>query len=216
MGVGIILDLIILAVLGLSIFLGHKKGLIGVVFNLCALVVAIIVTAILYNPVTTLVINNTQIDDNIKTTIIEKGMLEKNAENGENEKSLTENIETHVTNTVKDGVNNAVEKSAGVIAEKVVAIGVAIALFIVVRIGLIFVKFIAEGLAELPIIKQFNKLGGTAYGILRGIIIVYAFFAICYFIINMTGSEFMTNMINTSLISKYLYAHNLILAIFTR
>ena len=57
------------------VFFGYKKGLIGVAFNLCAFLVAIIVTWILYNPVTNLVINNTEIDDGIKNAIIEKGVM---------------------------------------------------------------------------------------------------------------------------------------------
>ena len=58
---GIVLDVIILSVLALSLILGYRKGLIGVAFNLCAFLVALIITWILYTPITNLVINNTQI-----------------------------------------------------------------------------------------------------------------------------------------------------------
>ncbi len=210
MGIGLILDLVILIILGLSIFLGYKKGLIGVIFSLCAVIISIILTAILCKPVTDLVIKNTEIDDNIKNTIIENGLLEKN-ENKEDDKSINAYIEKYITNTIKDGVNNTIENNAQIIAEKVVAIGVIICLFIVLRILLILIKFIAEGIAELPVVKQFNKLGGVLYGILRGLIVIYLLFAICFFVVSISNSEFVTNAINTSYLSKFLYNNNIIL-----
>ena len=69
---GIILDIVLLAIFALSVFVGYKKGLIGVVFNLCAFLVSLVLTWILFTPVSNMIIKNTQIDDNIKNVIIEK------------------------------------------------------------------------------------------------------------------------------------------------
>ena len=62
---GIVLDVIILAILILSIIFGCRKGLIGVAFNLCAFLVALILTFILYKPVASFVIQNTDLYDNL-------------------------------------------------------------------------------------------------------------------------------------------------------
>ena len=210
---GIILDLVILAILILSIFMGYKKGLINVVFGLCAFVVALIVTLIIYNPITNLVIDNTQIDENIKNTIIENGIIEPKEDGDENENTLNSYIEKYVTVPMTDTANDAIEETAGVIAEKVVAIIVAIALFVVVRVALIFVKFIVGGIASLPIIKQFNKLGGIIYGILRGFLIIYVLLAILFFVVSVNNTGMISNAIDTSIISKILYANNIILNI---
>ncbi len=209
---GIILDIVILAILILSIVMGYKKGLIGVVFSLCALIVAIIVTIILYNPITNLVIKNTQIDDNIKNAIIENGIIEKSeSEDKDEKKQLNEYIQKYVTDGVTDATNNAIEKTAGVVAEKVVSVGVAICLFVVVRIALILLKFIAEGIAELPIIKQCNKAGGIAYGVLRGMIVIYGLLALAFFILSLTNSQTIGNTIDSSIVTKFLYTHNIFL-----
>ena len=210
---GIIVDVIIVVLLAISIFLGYKKGLIGVVFSLCAMLLAIIITVVLYNPVTDLVIKNTEIDENIKTAIIENGILEK-SETDENDKSINAYIKKYVTNNLKDGVNNTIENTAGVISEKVVSVGVAIALFIVVRIALLLLKFVAEGIAELPIVKQFNEIGGLAYGVVRGILVIYILLAICFFILSIKNIEPISNAIDASYIGKYLYNNNIILNIF--
>ena len=150
---GIILDVIILSVLALSLILGYRKGLIGVAFNLCAFLVALIITWILYTPITNLVINNTQIDEGIR-----------NSKTEENNNVINQYIQKYVTEPATNTANNVVEETAKVVSEKVVAIGVAIGLFIVVRIGLILLKFVAEAIAKLPVIKQFNKAGGLIYG----------------------------------------------------
>ena len=217
---GIVLDVIILSVLALSLILGYRKGLIGVAFNLCAFLVALIITWILYIPITNLVINNTQIDDGIRNTIIEKGVIKEKVENEKTEEKIEENdnvvnqyIQKYVTEPATNTANNVVEETAKVVSEKVVAIGVAIGLFIVVRIGLILLKFVVEAIAKLPVIKQFNKAGGLIYGAVRGMFIIYIFLAILFFIMSINNSGMIANMINSSIISKLLYENNLILNI---
>lgn len=217
---GIVLDVIILSVLALSIIFGYRKGLIGVAFNLCAFLVALIITWILYTPITNLVINNTQIDEGIRNSIIEKGVIKEKVENEKTEEKAEENnnvvnqyIQKYVTEPATNATNNVVEETAKVVSEKVVAIGVAIGLFIVVRIGLILLKFVAEAIAKLPVIKQFNKAGGLIYGAIRGMFIIYIFLAILFFIMSINNSGMIANMINSSIISKMLYENNLILNI---
>ena len=209
---GIILDIVLLAIFALSVFVGYKKGLIGVVFNLCAFLVSLVLTWILFTPVSNMIIKNTQIDDNIKNVIIEKGVIVVESNDKENEDNqINKYIQEYVSKPIKNTANNAVEETATIISQKVVAIGVAIGLFIVIRIVLIFLKFIAEGIANLPIIKQCNKAGGTLYGVIRGLFIVYIVLAILFFIMSINNVGVIADTINSSIISKYLYTHNIIL-----
>ena len=211
---GIILDIVLLAIFALSVFVGYKKGLIGVVFNLCAFLVSLVLTWILFTPVSNMIIKNTQIDDNIKNVIIEKGVIvveNNDKENEDEDNQINKYIQEYVSKPIKNTANNAVEETATIISQKVVAIGVAIGLFIVIRIVLIFLKFIAEGIANLPIIKQCNKAGGTLYGVIRGLFIVYIALAILFFIMSINNAGVIADTINSSIISKYLYTHNIIL-----
>ncbi len=68
---GILIDIILIAILIISAFLGYKKGLVKLGAKLFAGIIAIIITIIIYKPVANLIINNTQLDENIKNTIIE-------------------------------------------------------------------------------------------------------------------------------------------------
>ena len=211
---GIILDIVLLVFLLLSLIFGYKKGLIGVAFNLCAFLVALVVTWILYTPITNIVINNTEIDDGIKNAIIEKGVIKTQEDEAKEEENIVNKyVQLYVTTPITNTTNDVIEETAKVVSEKVVAIGVAIVLFIVVRIALILLKFIAEIIAKLPIIKQFNKAGGLIYGAIRGMFVIYILLAVLFFVMSVNNSGMIANMINSSIISKVLYENNFILNI---
>ena len=67
-----ILDLIVILVIALFTFIGYKQGLIKVAIKIASFFIAIIIALVLFKPVSTLVINNTTIDDKIENAIIEK------------------------------------------------------------------------------------------------------------------------------------------------
>ena len=69
---GLIVDVIILVIIALSVFIGYKRGLIKCAINVLSFFIAIIVVILLTTPISNFIINNTKIDDNIKTTISEK------------------------------------------------------------------------------------------------------------------------------------------------
>ena len=56
---GIIIDIILIAIVLLSAFLGYKKGLVKLGAKLFAGIIAIILTIIVYKPVSGMIIKNT-------------------------------------------------------------------------------------------------------------------------------------------------------------
>lgn len=184
---GIMIDLIIIAIILLSSLMGYKKGLVNALFNLLAFVVAIIITFFLYKPVTNWVIDNTDFDNRIENAIIENGIIDEDID-----------YFTDATNSL---------------ADKVVEIFVTIGLFIITRLVLCVARGIAKGIATLPLIKQFNEVGGLLYGILRGAFFVYLMLAIAFLVISINDTGIISNAINTSFIAKMLYENNIILNI---
>ena len=63
---GILVDVIIIALVVLSTFLAYKKGLVAQAIKLCAVIIAVIATLLFYRPVANFIINNTDIDETIK------------------------------------------------------------------------------------------------------------------------------------------------------
>jgi uncharacterized membrane protein required for colicin V production len=206
---GIIVDLIIIAVVLLFIFLGYKKGLTGSLIKLLSFIIAIVVAFVLYKPVANAVIENTVIDDNIRTTL--------RATLGVEDK--TENTEENVPSTIMDNINKEIENAtdevkANVIDQTtitIVNIGSGIVIFLAVRVILVLISLFAKILTDLPVIKQVDKLGGLAYGAIEGIVIVYAVLAV----ISLTSVIWANNAVVTAIakssLGEMLYNNNIIL-----
>ncbi len=157
---GIIIDIILIAIILLSAFLGYKKGLVKLGAKLFAGLIAIIITIVIYKPVSEMIINNTSLDEKIQSTIIQ------NATNIINENQQTQNS---ITNQLE---NNILPQQAEDIAKNVVRVITAVVLFIGVKIILSIIISLLDFVASLPILKEFNEMGGIVYGLVRGILIV--------------------------------------------
>ena len=158
---GIIIDLILIAIVLLSAFLGYKKGLVKLGAKLFAGIIAIVLTLILYRPVSGAIIKNTPIVEKIKNVVIENS---SNFENQDKDK-----VSTQITNQVK---NEILPAEAENIAKSIVYAVTSIVLFLVIKIILSIVISLIDGIARLPILKQFNEVGGLVYGLARGMFIV--------------------------------------------
>lgn len=207
---GILMDLIIIAILVLSIIMGYKKGLINVIFNIFAFFIALIATIILYRPVANIIINNTEIDDKIKSAIINNTTEEKQSEESSSNTGMQKYIEDAIKNTADEAKSQVIETVANTVSIRAVEILTSIILFIVIRAVLIVLKVFTQAIANLPLIKQFNELGGVVYGIAKGLIIVYIILTIMYFVVSINGKGNIAEAINNSYITKILYNNNII------
>lgn len=216
----ILIDLIVIGILLLSTFLGYKKGLIGVVFKIVSTLIAIVIALILFKPVSGYIMNNTQFAQNIETTIVEK-LATENIESGKIKEEdsqlpsvIVDYINEEVTKNVNDARNTVVEVIAKNLAKTAIELIVIVGIFIAVRILLIFAKVILQAIAELPIIKQFNEVGGILYGLLRGALLIYVVLAIVSLILPMLDKGAVLGAINETILTKMLYNNNLILMLF--
>ena len=167
----IVVDLIIVAIILLSTFLAYKKGIITLAIQLVAVVIAIVLTLILYKPVSNVIINVTGIDETIQNAILEEANdIMTNGEEGSNQ--VVESIQ-----------NNMLPETARTISINIIEGAIILILYIVIRIILRFVTALANLVSKLPILNQLNQLGGIIYGILRGILIVY----IILLLVNLSG-----------------------------
>ena len=206
---GIIVDLIIIAVVLLFIFLGYKKGLTGSLIKLLSFIIAIVVALVLYKPVANAVIENTVIDDNIRTTLSATLGVEDKTENTE------ENVPSTIMNNINKEIENATDEvKANVIDQTtitIVNIGSGIVIFLAVRVILVIISLFAKILTDLPVIKQVDKLGGLAYGAIEGIVIVYAVLAV----ISLTSVIWANNAVVTAIakssLGEMMYNNNIIL-----
>ena len=204
---GIVVDLIIIAIVLLSTFLAYQKGLIKLAIQLCAFVIAIVVTVLLYQPISNLVVNTTGIDETIEDAIYEKA--NDVMQEATNEDELTDEIAT----VAKEGM---LPQTARTLAVNIVTGGVAIILFVAIKIALRFVSFLTDAITKLPIIEQFNKIGGLAYGLLRGILIIYVILFILTIPEQINPENTINQNINQSYLGKTMYENNILNVFFNK
>ena len=211
----IVLDLVIVGIILICIFLGYKKGLTKSLIKIFSFIIAIIVAAILFKPVSNFIIQNTELDDNIKKSVVEALSGQTNEEGLIKEdsnlpKAMVDYINNEVGKTVNETKNTVVEKVATSISEIAINVIVAIGLFVLIRIALSFVSFLSKFITDLPIIKQFDKAGGIVYGVVKGFLIVYIILALISVISPAITQTGIVDIISKSYIGDFLYNHNLL------
>lgn len=199
----IVVDFIIVAIILLSTFLAYRKGLITLAIQLVAVIIAVVLTLLLYKPVSNVIINVTGIDETIQNAILEEANdIMTNGEEGANQ----------VVDTIQ---NNMLPETARTISINIIEGAVILLLYIVIRIILKFVTALANLVSKLPVLNQLNQLGGIIYGILRGVLIVY----ILLLLVNLSGEIEPQNQVYTaveeSYIGKMMNENNILDILFT-
>ena len=206
----ILMDIIVIAIILLNIIIGYKKGLVNVIVNIFEFLLAIAVTVILYKPISNVIINNTQIDDRIRETIIVKN-TEDNKENETNEENVNKFMANQIKEKTADAKEYAIETIADTIAINTVQILTGIILFVAIRFIITLLKFLTNNLSNIPVIKQFNKIGGVLYGLIRAIIIIYIILTILFFVVSINTNGIIASTIENTYITKFLYQNNIII-----
>ena len=198
---GVVVDLVIIAIIVLSTFLAYRKGLVKLAIGLCAFAISILITVILYQPISNLVIHVTSIDEMIEDAIYEKAndVIQENVEK-----------DTITGQMIENAKNGMLPETARELAINIVRGGVMVILFIASKLALRFVTAIADAIAKLPIINQLNKTTGMIFGVLRGILIVYVGLLILAIPGQINANSEINSSIEQSLLGKAMYENNVL------
>lgn len=201
-----LIDLILIAIIALFTFIGYKRGLIKVAFGLVSFILAIVISVILYKPVSSFIINYTPLDDTIEATIAER--LDSTDITNEETNNIVSNYYSNIKNTATVAVADSISKT-------IINVGCMIIVFIISKIILLFFKFTGDLIAKLPLIKQFNSAGGFIYGLFKGFIIIYLLLAVLAIISPVIDINNIIKIINSSIITNIMYNNNIIFILFT-
>ena len=202
-----IIDIIILVFILLSAIGGYRKGLILLGIHLFAFVLALLISFVLYRPIGNIIINTTQVDETIQATI------QKNAETMVNTKGFENDLTKSLVESAENGMLPEVSKE---LAYNIVYLGTMIVLFLVLRVCLMIVNTVANAISKLPVLDQVNKLGGAAYGVVRGIIITYAVLLIISLGIAINPTTKLAQMINDTYLAKTMMENNILNVFFVK
>lgn len=202
-----IIDIIILVFILLSAIGGYRKGLISLGIHLFAFVLALLISFVLYRPIGNIIINTTQVDETIQATI------QKNAETMVNTKGFEKDLTKSLVESAENGMLPEVSKE---LAYNIVYLGTMIVLFLVLRVCLMLVNTVANAISKLPVLDQVNKLGGAAYGVVRGIIITYAVLLIISLGIAINPTTKLAQMIDDTYLAKTMMENNILNVFFVK
>ncbi len=196
---GILIDIVIVAIIVLSTYLAYKKGLAALAIKLCAVIISVVVTLVLYKPVSNFIINFTNIDETIEDAVLQKSFELINE--GDKENDMTQSALDQVK-------NDSIVQTAKDLSTQIINLCVIVILFFGIKIALKFVTVIANKVANLPIINKFNEAGGIIYGLVRGFVIIYACLLLVSFIGKVDSKNILHENIEKSYLGKTMYENN--------
>ena len=217
---GILVDLVIISIIASHAFWGYRRGLVGVVFKILTFLISILIMFVLYKPVSNTIMEHTKLDEwlstkiaeNIQGTGLENGnFAEYNNSNSNVSKAVVNELNSFVKDALKKSESNVVGYVSRNIAIQMIRVGTMICLFIVSRFFLLFIRFLAEILANLPIIRMFNRSGGLIYGVIKGFLVVYVILGIFSIASPFISSWGVLDAIQDSTLGNKMYNDNVII-----
>ena len=218
----ILVDLVIISIVISNAFWGYRRGLTGVIFKILTFLISIAIMFVLYKPASNSIINRTGLDEwltekisqNIEGTTLKDGnLLEYNEENSTISKGMVDILNSFVTEALQETTDNVVYYTASNIAYGMIRIGTMLILFMISRFFLLFIRFTAELIANLPIIKTFNKYGGLVYGIAKGFLTIYVVLAVFSIASPLIQDWGIIDAVQDSTFGKKMYNDNVIINI---
>jgi uncharacterized membrane protein required for colicin V production len=218
------MDVLILVIFAINVIKGWKNGLILSFFKMSSLIVAGIVAKICYPKLSEYIMENSTILSKVEEVIGRR--VQVTYDNSVAVSTMTGNTNIFEILKLPKGIENLFMKSemmreysnqamAGVytylsdiLARMFIDFISMVIIFLVIRILLFIVGHILDGIATLPVLKQFNCLGGVIFGFLKGLLIVLIFLAVITPFTAMSHSGILVEGLEKSIVAKALYYNN--------
>jgi len=206
----ILVDLTIIGLIALCTFVGYKRGLIKASIRLLSFFIAIVVALLLYRPVSGFIINHTNIGDNIQSRIVTNILPE-----GASPDAEVQEVDDSVTRIIGEIATPTANTVANALTIQIIEIGTLLVIFWLVRFGLRFATFLTDLVAQLPILKQFNEIGGLIYGFVQGFLLIFTILAVLLILAPVLENT-ITTAVSNSILGSFLYNNNLLVSLFIR
>lgn len=217
----------ILAFILLLVFRGYRKGFFKSAASAIGIVLAVLLTAILYPGVNKMLCQYTVLDDVIEQKIIEKFELPEETKTA----TRNEEIDTIENLDLPDNVKgwliancngetfleSGVDNVCSYIAKSLTAMvmrGISYVLTLLVLLLLLHILIMVLDVANyIPIVKSINKAGGAIFGAGQGILIVWIFMGIVTLLSTFSWAYQVIQMIDESPLLAWLYKKDIFLKI---
>lgn len=217
----------ILAFILLLVFRGYRKGFFKSAASAIGIVLAVLLTAVLYPGVNKLLCQYTVLDDVIEQKIIEKFELPEEAKAATRSEEIDTIENLNLPDNVKDwliancngetflesGVNNVCSYIAKSLTAMVMR-GISYVITFLVLMLLLHILIMVLDVANyIPIVKSINKAGGAIFGAGQGILIVWIFMGIVTLLSTFSWAYQIMQMIDESPLLAWFYKKDIFLKI---
>lgn len=218
-----ILDWIVIAILGGSVFVGYQKGLIKTLFDFISMIVAFVLTYLLYPTVSMFLYQNTNLHSKIAMKVQEAlqfdkllmGAVDKESQiNSIGAMGIPRNLKESLIQNNNDevfrllGVDSFEEYVSHYIATTTMNLLVIVILFITIMVLLAVVVRILDLIAKLPVLKEANKGVGGFIGFISGMIVISLLMMVISSIITLQENKTLLDLVENGSISKWIYENN--------
>ena len=235
----IILDILVLGIIGVSVFLAWKKGMIKTIFSLVGGIAAIVLAVSMSTPVAKWIneeyvspsvrktvltaINGSDVGKSYDEALASVDVVDKLQEMPPKLRSFLEKLDVDVeaimssADKTKEDSVAAKEKLVNSIADPVsetVSKAIAlVGLFVIFFLALLVATFLLDKVfSVLPFAKSINKSGGVIFGLIRALLLVFVLGAVAY---GLASGNVLLSMeeLNKTFLMKWINAINPILLI---
>lgn len=221
-------DIVILAIILVSAWIGLRKGFIYSMFKIFSFFVSAILAVKAY-PYAAKILAQTPVYGKIKGAIFSKLMLQQTAQTPKLDGQAKEaaanaiisnlKLPSFLKGTIEKGMpnpstlvdmNKIVDAISIQLTDIVIDILALILIYIVIRVGLFLLRHVLQGIAKLPVFKQLDKVGGLSFGAIEGLLTVYIVLAVVMLFNSAQVFKGIYEAINASTVAKFFYENNFI------
>ncbi len=188
-------DIVVIGIVAVCILRGYKSGFLKSLINIAAYIVSIVLSFLLHPMLSEILIKTP-----LYTFFVQK---------------IEENYPKAIALQGGTFLDKYLETAEGAVSEAIAGLLVSIVSFVlIVIICKILISLIAKVLnvfTRLPVLKQFNSLGGAVAGGVIGILLVYVVMALVVAFAPAENFDKVTNEIHKSVFAKEIYNNNIIL-----
>lgn len=229
-----IVDYVVLGVLGLSILFGFYRGFVSTVLNSGGCLVSLILSFILYPKAAALIQGNQEL---VRTLL---HYTDASSRLGDLELALT-NVATLTQNKIAEivakvqlpppldtllqvnleqqvyGINSGIDTVADYVSQTILTACINIICFLLcfalIYLALALLVNMLKAIFRFPVLKQLDWLAGGIFGLLRGVVICYAVFALVPLVQTVVPIDMIAELFEQSTLAPIFNNGNLILGI---
>ncbi|ADQ05747.1 Colicin V production protein [Caldicellulosiruptor owensensis OL] len=196
-----IADFIVLAVILISSWIGYKKGVLRMAFDIGSYIVSWFVAVYGYKFLSSLILQSPPLKDAIYNFVRQKVVIKND---------ILPTVPQFFKGAIiqaQEALNKTLQDAAAVVLANFIAM---ILIFIGAKIIILMVKNTLGLLRKTPVIGQIDGFLGFIAGIAVSLIIIYIAFSIIYFFPNAEIFKSAQKTIKASMFAEFLYENNII------